>query len=121
MSLLVALDPLMQSRFIDLITEEKKRGKTILMSSHMFEEVERTCDRIGIIRAGKLVALDSTDTLREKHLRRYTVTLPNEQLAAAFAQISMEKSIRHNPVKFKSVRGQTLEQIFMDYYGGEEK
>lgn len=37
------LDPLMQNRFIDLILEEKQRGKTVLMSSHMFEEVERTC------------------------------------------------------------------------------
>ena len=44
------LDPLMQSEFINLIIEEKKRGKTILMSSHMFEEVEKTCDRVGIIR-----------------------------------------------------------------------
>lgn len=53
------LDPLMQSRFIDLVAEEKKRGKTILLSSHIFEEVERTCDRVGIIRQGKLVAMDS--------------------------------------------------------------
>ena len=39
------LDPLMQNRFVELIAEEKKKGKTILLSSHMFEEVERTCDR----------------------------------------------------------------------------
>ena len=39
------LDPLMQNEFIDLILEEKERGKTILLSSHIFEEVERTCDR----------------------------------------------------------------------------
>ena len=44
------LDPLMQNAFVELIQEEKQRGKTILMSSHMFEEVEKTCDRIGIIR-----------------------------------------------------------------------
>ena len=41
------LDPLMQSRFVELIEEEKKRGKTILLSSHMFEEVEKTCQQIG--------------------------------------------------------------------------
>lgn len=46
------LDPLMQSRFVRLVAEEKEHGKTILISSHMFEEVERTCDRIGIIRGG---------------------------------------------------------------------
>ncbi|MDE6970221.1 MAG: AAA family ATPase, partial [Eubacterium sp.] len=40
------LDPLMQNRFIKLIAEEKKKGKTILLSSHMFEEAERTCDRL---------------------------------------------------------------------------
>ena len=40
------LDPLMQSRFVELIEEEKKRGKTILLSSHMFEEVEKTCQQI---------------------------------------------------------------------------
>ena len=115
------LDPLMQSRFIDLITEEKKRGKTILMSSHMFEEVVRTCDRIGIIRAGKLVALDSTDTLREKHLHRYTVTLPNEQLAAAFAADFNGEIDPAQPSQVQVSTSQTLEQIFMDYYGGEEK
>ena len=44
------LDPLMQSRFIDLVLEEKRRGTTILLSSHLFEEVERTCDRVAFIR-----------------------------------------------------------------------
>ena len=46
------LDPLMQKTFANLILEEKSKGKTILMSSHSFEEVERTCDRVGIIRQG---------------------------------------------------------------------
>ena len=49
------LDPLMQNRFIQLLDAEKARGKTILLSSHIFEEVECTCDRVGIIRAGRLV------------------------------------------------------------------
>lgn len=44
------LDSLMQKRFIELIAKEKEKGKTILSSSHIFEEVERTCDRVGIIR-----------------------------------------------------------------------
>ena len=65
----------MQNRFIELIQEEKGRGKTILMSSHMFEEVDRTCDRIGIIRDGRLVALDSAQALRERHVRTYTCLL----------------------------------------------
>jgi beta-exotoxin I transport system ATP-binding protein len=49
------LDPLMQDVFIDLIIEEKAAGKTILLSSHMFEEVEGTCDRIALIKQGKIL------------------------------------------------------------------
>lgn len=48
------LDPLMQNRFIELILEEKKKGTTVFMSSHLFEEVERTCERTAIIRQGEI-------------------------------------------------------------------
>ena len=60
------LDPLMQKTFTDLILEEKSKGKTILMSSHSFEEIERTCDRVAIIRQGQLVALENIHDLRKK-------------------------------------------------------
>jgi ABC-2 type transport system ATP-binding protein len=50
------LDPLMQAKFCELVAAEKAKGKTILMSSHMFNEVESTCDRVAIIKAGKIVA-----------------------------------------------------------------
>lgn len=106
----------MQSRFIDLVAEEKKRGKTILMSSHMFEEVERTCDRIGIIRKGKMVAVNSAAALRERHTRNYTVTLENEPSAEAFA--SDFNGVR-NGLQVTVTSKQSLEDIFMDYYGGE--
>ena len=72
------LDPLMQNRFIDLLSEEKKKGKTILLSSHMFEEVEKSCDRIGIIKSGKMVALDSVENLKKQYVRSYRVKLENE-------------------------------------------
>lgn len=111
------LDPLMQSRFIDLIAEEKKHGKTILLSSHMFEEVERTCDRIGIIRKGRMVAIDAADTLRERHTRSYTVTLEDKSAAEAFA---LDFGGTANGLKVTVTTKQSLEQIFMDYYGGEE-
>lgn len=111
------LDPLMQSRFIDLIGEEKERGKTILLSSHMFEEVERTCDRIGIIRDGRLVAVDSVEALRERHVRPYTVTLENIELAKAFAE---DFGGVQNGVTVTVTTKQNLEEIFMHYYGGEK-
>jgi len=50
------LDPLMQDKFCDLILKEKARGKTIMLSSHMFSEVEKTCDRVMIIKQGRTIA-----------------------------------------------------------------
>ena len=110
------LDPLMQSRFVELIEEEKKRGKTILMSSHMFEEVEKTCQRIGIIRNGKLMAVDSVDELRKCHVHSYTVTLDNMEMAKQFANDF--DGIRDGQNVTVSTKP-SLEQIFMHYYGGE--
>ena len=109
------LDPLMQSRFIDLIAEEKKQGKTILLSSHIFEEVERTCDRVGIIRRGELAAVDSVEALRRRHVRPYTVTLENEELARAFAE---DFSGERSGLTVRVTAKQSLEEIFMHYYGG---
>lgn len=111
------LDPLMQSRFVDLVAAEKKKGKTILLSSHMFEEVERTCDRIGIIRGGKMVAVDSVEALRERHLRSYTVTLDSEVQAIAFAR---DFHGSREGCRVTVTTRQSLEEIFMDYYGGEQ-
>ena len=110
------LDPLMQSRFIDLITEEKRRGKTILMSSHLFEEVERTCDRVGIIRQGRLAAVDAVDALRQRHVRPYTVTLDSEALARDFAR---DFGGTQKGLTVTVTARQSLEDIFMHYYGGE--
>lgn len=67
------LDPLMQKTFVEMILEEKSRGKTIFMSSHMFPEVERTCDQAGITRAGKLAAVQSMAQLRQSRRRLFTL------------------------------------------------
>ncbi|MBQ1492804.1 MAG: ABC transporter ATP-binding protein [Blautia sp.] len=111
------LDPLMQSRFIELLGEEKKRGKTILLSSHMFEEVERTCDRIGILREGRLMRVDSVATLRERHMKTYDVELGDPETAQAFARDF--HGICQGTRVLVTAR-QTLEEIFLQYYGGEE-
>ncbi len=111
------LDPLMQSRFVNLVAEEKEHGKTILMSSHMFEEVDRTCDRIGIIRKGRMVAVDSAAALHERHTRSYTVTLESETSAKAFAG---DFGGICNGKKVTVTTKQTLEEIFLNYYGGEK-
>lgn len=65
------LDPIMQQRFIDFIMEEKKRGKTILLSSHIFSEVDATCDRIAIIKDGKIVSEFISNDLKHASLKQY--------------------------------------------------
>lgn len=133
------LDPLMQSRFIDLVEEEKERGKTILMSSHMFDEVERTCHRVGIIRGGRLATVDSVDALKASQVKKYIVTFESAKAAEEFTKESLEsQSLTHNrvsvsiqenireflailskyPVTNLSAPTQSLEEIFMHYYGG---
>jgi len=67
------LDPLMQQEFYALLGELRGRGRTVFLSSHLLWEVERTCDRVAIIREGQLVALERIDTLRARSVRRVEV------------------------------------------------
>ena len=68
-----ALDPVMQDIFIQFILEEKARGKTILLSSHMFSEVDATCDRISIIKDGWLVSTFVADDLRHNERKEWKI------------------------------------------------
>jgi ABC-2 type transport system ATP-binding protein len=67
------LDPLMQQEFYGVIREAKAEGRTVFLSSHILSEVEKTCDRVAIIREGQLVRVDRTDALRD--LAHHTVEL----------------------------------------------
>jgi len=69
------LDPKMQEVFLEFVKEEKKRGKTILLSSHIFSEVDALCDRIMVIKEGHLVAEVDTAEIRHGRKKRVTVTL----------------------------------------------
>lgn len=71
------LDPIMQNVFIDFILEEKKRGKTILLSSHIFHEVDATCDRIAIIKDGKIVSEFIADDLKHNENKVYQINFNN--------------------------------------------
>ncbi|MDI3535980.1 MAG: beta-exotoxin transport system ATP-binding protein [Eubacteriaceae bacterium] len=136
------LDPLMQNRFIDLILEEKKRGKTILLSSHMFEEVERTCDRVIIIKDGRIVAKSDIKSLKSaqrkvyrlkvknplvamqslqahgfevKHLEQVIdVTIPGDQIGAFVAVLPQLE------VTDLDVKSLSLEEIFLHFYQKED-
>ena len=69
------LDPLMQNVVMDIIEGEKTRGKTIMMSSHIFEEVQRCCDRAGIIKEGRIVAVEDIQSLNDSRQKSYVVAM----------------------------------------------
>lgn len=67
------LDPVMQEKFVQLVLDEKQRGKTILLSSHIFGEVDATCDRIAIIKNGKIVSQFVADDLKHDSQKTYEI------------------------------------------------
>ncbi len=134
------LDPLMQNKFVELILQEKKRGKTILMSSHSFEEVEKTCDRAAIIRGGKLAAVEEMERLRTGRKKDRTAGTGNRRdgirsgrrisgsrIAGTYGDCESGKGSRSADQKASQykvldmeIRTQSLEEFFMHFYGGEE-
>ena len=81
------LDPVMQEVFIDYVKNEKKRGKTILLSSHIFSEVDATCDRIAIIKDGRIVSDFVADELRHATKKNYRIEFGSgEELARFLAE-----------------------------------
>jgi len=98
------LDPLMQKKFIEFILEKKKQGKTIFMSSHIFDEVERTCDRTAILKHGKIV--DVANMLKLKQLRSdtYNVTFSTADDVALFTnEIYDIELVGKNTLRIKGI------------------
>ncbi len=75
------LDPLMQESFYDLLFELRRKGRTVFMSSHVLSEVERICDRIGLIRSGELALLASVEDLHKMAQRKVRVTFSSDVIA----------------------------------------
>lgn len=132
------LDPLMQRKFITLIKNEKDRGKTILLSSHMFEEVDRTCSRAAIIKEGRIVAVEDITTLKQNLKKSYLVTFAKKEDFNTIKASGLEyniiddlkleifvnnqyqkflKTLSECEVISLDVVEQSLEQIFIGYYG----
>lgn len=83
------LDPVMQERFIEFIHKEKERGKTILLSSHIFSEIDNTCDRIAIIKDGKIVSEFVANDLKHAFKKYYTVDFKAEADKKKFLESSV--------------------------------
>lgn len=140
------LDPLMQNEFVELVLEEKKKGTTILMSSHIFEEVEKTCDRTAIIRSGRIATVEDMKELAGKRKKIYRVTLPHAAMAEKLLQEpgiqpwshpGAKESLPSHQAEFTvsgslpdvlrkladfgvqdlEARNQSMEELFFQYYG----
>ena len=70
------LDPLMQREFLAMVAEVRAAGRTVFLSSHNLQEVERACDRVGIIREGRLVDVSTVTELQSSHWRSVNLVLP---------------------------------------------
>lgn len=132
------LDPLMQKKFIDLILEEKKKGTTIFMSSHIFEEIEKTCDRTAILKNGRLIAIENMEELKSKKNKNFEVVFRTNKDAENFKnKISFKSELNNNIVKILIANNevnsfikelsnydildinsssQTLEELFLHFY-----
>jgi ABC-2 type transport system ATP-binding protein len=79
------LDPLIQQTVFELIREAKKEGRTIFLSSHIIDEVDRTCDRVAIIREGRLVQVDTVESIRRLAFHHVELTFTQPVAAAVFS------------------------------------
>lgn len=71
------LDPLMREAFLDLIREEKQKGHTVFMSSHIFEEIEAVCDRVAMIKDGNIIGIISLHDLRHPTVKNFVIEFEN--------------------------------------------
>jgi len=135
------LDPLMQQKFFELLEQENKNGATILLSSHILSEVQRLCNRVAIIKEGKIIKLDKISTLQENNHKKFKIEIKSK-IDDNYFNISgvTDLDIKGNIVSFLFsgninfimkkiseieitnlwIEEPDLEEIFMHYYEKEE-
>jgi ABC-2 type transport system ATP-binding protein len=132
------LDPLVQQEFYAMIDEARGRGATVFLSSHVMPEVERVCDRVAIIRDGRLITVDDVGDLKAKAFRTVEFHFEGPVAATAFASLAsvvdaeqrgdsvlmtvrgpldevVKEAARH-PVVNVETREPSLEDIFLEAY-----
>lgn len=135
------LDPLMQQKFFDLLEEENKKGATILLSSHILSEVQRLCNRVAIIKEGKIIKVEKISTLQENNHKKFKIEVKSK-IDSNYFKISgvSDLDIKNNTVSFLFrgniniimkkiseieitnlwIEEPDLEEIFMHYYEKED-
>lgn len=129
------LDPIMQQVFYKLLLEEKKKGTTIIYSTHILSEVSKICDRVGIIKEGHLLKIETINSLLKKSLTYITIEsneidkiekeLKLEVVSKKENEIKLKNTINTNELikslaKFKIdkllIEEATLEEMLLHYY-----
>ena len=131
------LDPLMQEAFFDLLEERHAAGGTIFLSSHVLGEVQRHCQRAGVIREGQLIACDRVENLSRTRARRVTLHGVNRLSLPGMRDVQSEKralrflydgdmaalisALQGLPVDDMTITEPPLEEIFLHFYeeGGD--
>lgn len=98
------LDPLVQQVVMELVREAKDDGRTVLFSSHILPEVQAVCDRVGIIREGRLVKTERVETLIKQQFKRLQLTLRQTPPADAFALDGVTETERDGPAITLEIR-----------------
>ncbi|MFB6291251.1 MAG: ABC transporter ATP-binding protein [Candidatus Bipolaricaulia bacterium] len=135
------LDPMIQQKFYSLLEEEKQAGDTVFLSSHILPVVERVCDRVGIIRDGRLVEVNSVENLKSKRFKIIEATYettPEEDFfdrpgldvvkagkKGVKLRISsnLDENLHHLtsvPLVDFDAYDPPLEEVFLSYYGGDD-
>ena len=129
------LDPIMQNIFYDLLKEEKAKGNTIFYSTHILNEVPKICDRVGVIKEGKLIKIEKIENLIDKSLTHITITsnqvkeikkdlnintILEEEKTIKFANKLAHDKLIKQLSKYKIdrilIEEATLEDMFLNYY-----
>ena len=130
------LDPLLQQKFYSFLKDQKSKGRTIFFSSHVLSEVDKVCDRVGIIRDGRLVALEDVESLKEKMGKTMRVKIREDPaLFRGPGDVSVKdgwiefvvgdnidvwfKELSRFSVVDVEVHEFSLEDIFIHFYEGE--
>jgi ABC-2 type transport system ATP-binding protein len=134
------LDPLMQQAFYALMDDQRKKGRTIFFSSHVLSEVERLCDRVAIIRAGHLMALQEIDDLLARRKRkvqlRWRGVAPDLDGVPGLADVIVDgdrmtatllgdvsgfvRAVASPSLVDLTIEPARLEEAFLEYYAGDE-
>jgi len=130
------LDPLLQQKFYEFLKKEKQKGRTMFFSSHILSEVDRICDRVAIIRNGKIVALENIETLKMKTGKKIRLRIkedttdiissPQASLIDGWIEITVQnnidewiKRIGKYTILDLEIQEFNLEDYFMRYYASE--